>query len=82
MDRQNYINVNDFTSSVYTSTVGIQRGSVISPVLCNLYTCEKIRINKVQLTEIMNQQGSMVEIKGKHTEFADDTTKVNSDKSI
>ena len=38
LDRQDYINVNDYKSPTYKSAVGIPQGSVISPVLCNLYT--------------------------------------------
>ena len=38
LDRQYYIKVNDYKSPTYKSAVGIPQGSVISPVLCNLYT--------------------------------------------
>ena len=38
LDRQYYINVNDYKSPTYKSAVGMQQGSVISHVLCNLYT--------------------------------------------
>ena len=38
LDRQYYIKVNDYKSPTYTSAVGIPQGSVISPVLCNIYT--------------------------------------------
>ena len=31
--------VNGYTSPVYVSAVGIPQRSVISPVLCNVYTC-------------------------------------------
>ena len=32
--------MNDYTSPVYTSALGIPQGSVISPILCNLYTSD------------------------------------------
>ena len=38
IDRQYYIKVNDYKSPTYQSAVGIPQGSVISHVLCNLYT--------------------------------------------
>ncbi|MCW4261357.1 MAG: reverse transcriptase domain-containing protein [Candidatus Thiodiazotropha endolucinida] len=65
IDRKYYIKVNDYRSPTFTSAVGIPQGSVISPVLCNLYTSD-----------------AMISIKGKHAEFADDATVLNSDKSI
>ena len=37
-DRNYYMRVNSFKSPLFQSTVGIPQGSVISPVLCNLYT--------------------------------------------
>ena len=39
-DRKYYIKVNDFTSTFYPSAVGIPQGSVVSPILCNLYTSD------------------------------------------
>ena len=39
-DRKYYIKVNEYTSPVYKSAVGIPQGSVISPVLCNMYTSD------------------------------------------
>ena len=38
LDRQYYIKVNDYKSPTYKSAVGIPQGSVISPVLCYVYT--------------------------------------------
>ena len=40
MERKYYIKVNEYTSQVYTSAVGIPQGSVISPILCTLYTSD------------------------------------------
>ena len=40
IERKYYIKVNEYTSQVYTSAVGIPQGSVISPILCNLYTSD------------------------------------------
>lgn len=37
-DRVYYIRVNNYKSNIFKSAVGIPQGSVISPVLCNLYT--------------------------------------------
>ena len=37
-ERKYYIQVKNYKSQVYQSAVGIPQGSVISPVLCNLYT--------------------------------------------
>ena len=42
-ERRFYIKVNEFTSTVMTSRVGIPQGSVISPVLCNLYTHDAMK---------------------------------------
>ena len=39
-DRKYYIKVNDFTSTFYPSAAGIPQGSVVSPILCNLYTSD------------------------------------------
>ena len=39
-DRKYFIKVNEYTSPVYQSAVGIPQGSVISPVLCNMYTSD------------------------------------------
>ena len=40
MERKYYIKVNEHISEVYSSAVGIPQGSVISPILCNLYTSD------------------------------------------
>ena len=40
MDRMYYLKVNDYTSQLFMSTVGIPQGSVISPTLCNMYTSD------------------------------------------
>ena len=40
LDRKYYIRVNEYKSPVFQSAVGIPQGSVISPVLCNLYTSD------------------------------------------
>ena len=39
-DRKYFIKVNEYTSPVYKSAVRIPQGSVISPVLCNMYTSD------------------------------------------
>ena len=41
-DRKYYIQVNNFKSPMFCSAVGIPQGSVISPVLCNLYTSDSM----------------------------------------
>ena len=41
-DRIFYIRVNDYESQLHKSAVGIPQGSVISPVLCNLYTSDSM----------------------------------------
>ena len=40
IDRKYYIKVNEYTSLVFTSAEGIPQGSVISPILCNLFTSD------------------------------------------
>ena len=42
LDRQYYIKVNDYKSPTYKSAVGIPQGSVISTLLCNVYTWDAI----------------------------------------
>ena len=39
-DRRYFMKVNGYTSPVFVSAVGIPQGSVISPVLCNVYTSD------------------------------------------
>ena len=39
-DRRYFMKVNGYTSTVFVSAVGIPQGSVISPVLCNVYTSD------------------------------------------
>ena len=46
-DRKFYLRVNDETSEWMTSKVGIPQGSVLSPLLCNLYTIDAME-NVVQ----------------------------------
>ena len=41
-DIKYYITVNNYKSQLYPSAVGIPQGSVISPVLCNLYTSDSM----------------------------------------
>ena len=41
-ERKYYIRVNNYKSDLYQSAVGIPQGSVISPVLCNLYTSDSM----------------------------------------
>ena len=41
-DRNYYIQMNNYKSQVYQSAVGIPQGSIISPVLCNLYTSDSM----------------------------------------
>ncbi|XP_045179807.2 uncharacterized protein LOC123539306 [Mercenaria mercenaria] len=41
-DRQYYIKVNDYKSPTFISKVGIPQGSVISPILCNMYTSDAL----------------------------------------
>ena len=41
-ERKYYIQVNNYKLQVYQSAVGIPQGSVISPVLCNLYTSDSM----------------------------------------
>ena len=43
-ERKYYIRVNNYKSQLYQSAVGILQGSVISPVLCNLYTSAGLQI--------------------------------------
>ena len=42
-ERRFYIKVNEFTSPVITSRVGIPQGTVVNPVLCNLYTHDSMK---------------------------------------
>ena len=42
IDRKYYIQVNDYKSSLFQSTVGIPQGSVISPVLRNMITTDSM----------------------------------------
>ncbi|MEW8546767.1 MAG: reverse transcriptase domain-containing protein [Candidatus Thiodiazotropha sp.] len=44
LDRHYYIKVNEYKSPVFKSAVGIPQGSVISPVLCNLYTSDSLEL--------------------------------------
>ena len=39
-DQKYFIKVNEYMSPVYQSAVGIPQGTVISPVLCNMYTSD------------------------------------------
>ena len=43
IDRQYFIQVNEYKSASYKSAVGKPQGSVISPVLCNLYTSDAMK---------------------------------------
>ena len=57
-DRKYYLKINKETSEWQTSKVGIPQGSVLSPLLCNLYTSDAMAEVKSKL----------------HSEFADDNT--------
>ena len=41
-DRKYYFKINNYKSPTFTSAVGIPQGSVISPVLCNVYTSDSM----------------------------------------
>ena len=47
-ERKYYIRLNNYKSELYQSAVGIPQGSVISPVLCNLYTSDSIEKLSIQ----------------------------------
>ena len=54
IERKYCIQVNDFRSPIFRSAVGIPHGSVISPVLCNVYTSDSV-------SGIVNNHGKSVE---------------------
>ena len=65
-DRKFYLRVNEERSEWITSKVGIPQGSVLSPLLCNLYTSDAMDNIKSKT----------------HTEFADDNTVVSHSEDL
>ena len=68
MDRRYYIKVNDYRSPTFASAVGIPKGSVISPILCTLYTSdsmEEVEGNHAELADdasVCNSDESVQEV--------------------
>ena len=67
-ERNYYIRVNNYKSKLYQSAVGIPQGSVVSPVLCNLYS--------------IYSSDSLDEVRSNHAEYTNDSCVWSSDESI